>query len=344
MRIAIVNDLLMATEALRRVVRSHPAYTVAWTARDGAEAVQKCAEDTPDIILMDLIMPVMNGVEATRFIMRDSPCAILVVTATVEGNISLVFEAMGLGALDAVNTPVLGPAGELSGARELLAKIDLVGRLIDNTTAKMPVAPTTPGSAPAAQTFPPLVILGASTGGPAALADILSKFPAQLEAGVVIIQHVDAQFAYDLAAWLHRHSPMSVQVAVAGARPAPGTVWLAGTNDHMILTADGFLDYCRDPDDCFYRPSVDVFFKSAARYWPSLGVAALLTGMGRDGAAGLQILQQAGWRTLAQDKKTSVVYGMPKAAAELGAAQEVLPLPEIAEAILKNLRSLKLRS
>lgn len=344
MRIAIVNDLLMATEALRRVVRSHSGYTVAWTARDGAEAVQKCAEDTPDIILMDLIMPVMNGVEATRLIMRDSPCAILVVTATVEGNISLVFDAMGLGALDAVNTPVLGPTGELSGARELLAKIELVGRLIGNYTVKPPGTTPTAGLASASLAYPPLVILGASTGGPAALADILSKFPAQLDAGVVIIQHVDAQFAYDLAAWLHRHSPMSVQVAIAGARPAPGTVWLAGTNDHMILTADGFLDYCRDPVECFYRPSVDVFFKSAARYWPVPGVAVLLTGMGRDGAEGLQALQRAGWHTVAQDKKTSIVYGMPKAAAELGAAQEVLPLPEIAEAIVRNLRTPKPRS
>jgi len=116
MKIAIVNDLLMAAEALRRAVTSSPQHTVAWIARDGEEAVSKCERDRPDIILMDLIMPVMNGVEATRRIMHSSPCAILIVTATVEGNVSLVFEAMGHGALDAVNTPVLGADGSLRGA------------------------------------------------------------------------------------------------------------------------------------------------------------------------------------------------------------------------------------
>ena len=117
MRIAIVNDLSIAVEALRHVVKSCPEYTVAWIARDGEEAVKKSQRDPPDLILMDLIMPVMNGVEATRQIMHSSPCAILVVTATVEGNVSLVFEAMGHGALDAVNTPVLGMDGSLHGAR-----------------------------------------------------------------------------------------------------------------------------------------------------------------------------------------------------------------------------------
>ncbi|MEW6365907.1 MAG: response regulator, partial [Acidobacteriota bacterium] len=129
MRIAIVNDMILAVEALRRVVTSRPDLSIAWVALDGQEAVDKCAADRPDIILMDLIMPVMNGVEATRRIMRDSPCAILVVTATVQGNISLVFEAMGCGALDAVQTPVLGPGGHISGGADLLARIGIVGQL-----------------------------------------------------------------------------------------------------------------------------------------------------------------------------------------------------------------------
>ena len=130
MRIAIVNDMLLALEALRRTVAGKPGWKIAWTARDGAEAAKKCAADVPDVILMDLIMPVMNGAEATRQIMRDSPCAILVVTATVEGNMQLVFEAMGHGALDAINTPVLGMDGKLSGAAELIGKIEIIGKLI----------------------------------------------------------------------------------------------------------------------------------------------------------------------------------------------------------------------
>src|SRR3989442_12517502 len=130
MRIAIVNDMLIAVEALRRVVSGAPGYQVAWMARDGAEAVVKCAADTPDLILMDLIMPGLDGVEATRQIMMESPCAILVVTATVSGNAPKVFEAMGFGALDAVNTPVLGAHGKLEGATALLNKIATIGKLI----------------------------------------------------------------------------------------------------------------------------------------------------------------------------------------------------------------------
>ena len=191
MRIAIVNDVLMAVEALRRIVTSVPDYQVAWMARDGAEAVTKCALDTPDVILMDLMMPVMDGAEATRRIMKDSPCAILVVTATVEGHSAKVFEAMGYGALDAVNTPVLGSGGDLRGGRDLLAKIAVIGKLIGKKTSL--TRPPVVKSSPPILSTPrlPLIAIGSSTGGPKALAEILAPLPARLGAAIVIVQHVD---------------------------------------------------------------------------------------------------------------------------------------------------------
>lgn len=336
MRIAIVNDLSLAVEALRRIVTSQPDYAIAWIARDGAEAVRQCAQDTPDIILMDLIMPVMNGVEATRQIMRESPCAILVVTATVDGNIALVFEAMGQGALDAVNTPTLGAAGQITGGGELLAKIATIARLI----APAPASVTPVGIAPIELSphgkLPPLIAIGASTGGPTAVAAILECLPPDFPAGLIVVQHVDRQFAQDLATWLAHHTPLSVKVVTPGVRPKAGTVWLAGTNDHLVMNRDGTLAYTPDPVECFYRPSVDVLFKSVAARWPTPGTAVLLTGMGRDGATGLLALRQAGWQTIAQDQATSVVFGMPKAAAEIQAALQVLPLPEIAAALIRQ--------
>ena len=340
MKIAIVNDLLMAVEVLRRVVRSRPDYTVAWVAHDGAEAVRKCAEDRPDMILMDLIMPVMNGAEATRHIMRDSPCPILVVTATVDGNIGLVFEAMGYGALDAVNTPVLGTDGKLAGAQALLRKIEIIGHLIARPATISPAAMEV-SVPPAAKGRLPLIVLGASTGGPAALADILSRLPAAINAAVVVIQHVDKEFAPDLALWLGTHCALRVKVATPGCRPEIGVVWLAGTNDHLVLTKHGTLEYRVEPVECFYRPSADVFFKSVAEHWSPNGVAVLLTGMGRDGGEGLLALRRCGWRTLAQDKATSIVYGMPRAAAELGAAEKILPLNAIADAIMQRIENRK---
>ena len=333
MRIAIVNDLVMAVEALRRMVLSVPGYEVAWVARDGAEAVEQCAKDTPDLILMDLIMPVMDGVEATRRIVKESPCAILVVTATVTGNSSKVFDAMGHGALDAVNTPVLGTRGEIEGGDALLAKIVTIGRLIGKTGGARPRGSDRKLVAPSDR-LPPLVAIGASTGGPKALADVLSRLPHAFEAAVVIVQHVDVQFAPGMAAWLNDQTPLRVRMAFEGAHPEAGTAWLAGTNDHLILTSGLTLSYTSEPRDFPYRPSVDVFYRSLVTHWPRRDVAALLTGMGRDGAEGLKALRRAGWHTIAQDEATSVVYGMPKAAAEMGAAVQVLPIERVAPAIV----------
>ncbi|MBI4858996.1 MAG: chemotaxis response regulator protein-glutamate methylesterase [Candidatus Riflebacteria bacterium] len=340
MRIAIVNDLLMATEALRRVVSSRPDHTIAWTAKDGAEAVAKCARDRPDLILMDMIMPVMNGVESTRLIMRDTPCAILVVTATVDGNIGLVFDAMGHGALDAVNTPVLGAGGQVTGREELLRKIEIIGKLTGRPGRFASFPGTAPEGLPPGSGHPPMVAIGCSTGGPAALATILAGVPERWRAAVVVAQHVDEMFAAELATWLGRRTSRRVEVAVRGSRPVAGDIWLAGTNDHVVLTAGCTLDYTREPLDCFFRPSVDVFFKSMALNWPSRGVGILLTGMGRDGATGLLALRQAGWHTIAQDEQSSIVYGMPRAAAELGAAVEVLPLDDIAAAVVSAVEKL----
>lgn len=333
MRLAIVNDLLMAVEVLRRVLNSIPNYEIAWIAYNGAEAVEKCALDTPDLILMDLIMPVMDGVQATCTIMRESPCAILVVTASVRGNAAKVFEAMGCGALDATGTPVLGPEGKIEGGAELLKKIATIGKLIGKPVAGERVAPSKimPRAAPR------LVAIGSSTGGPKALAEILAKLPGDLKAAVVIVQHVDVQFAGGLAEWLNEQTHLSVSVAAGGQTLGEGMVYVAGTNDHLIVGPDLALHYTPEPRDYPYRPSVDTFFFSVGKHWPNKSVAVLLTGMGKDGAKGLLALRRAGWHTISQDEKSSVVYGMPKAAAEIGAAAEILPLENIGESIIKHL-------
>lgn len=334
MRIAIVNDMLMALEAMRRVIAKRADWQIAWMARDGAEAAKKCVLDTPDIILMDLIMPVMNGAEATKQIMRDSPCAILVVTATVEGNMPLVFEAMGHGALDAIKTPVLGVDGKLQGAAELEGKIDLISKLVGRGKQHVPALVALGGPVADNHFLPPLIVIGASTGGPAALMEIFRQLPNGFPAAFVVIQHVDILFSSDLADWLGRQCRLPVKVAETGCQPEKGTIWIAGTNDHLIMTPERKLSYRAEPKDNFYRPSVDVFFHSVAVNWAARGLGVVLTGMGRDGAEGLLSLRKTGWRTIAQDKKTSVVFGMPKAAAECGAAKIILPIDRIAPELI----------
>ncbi len=361
MRIAIANDLPIAVEAMRRVLSTVPSYELAWVATNGLEAVTKCAVDTPDLILMDLIMPIMDGVEATKEIMSHSPCAILMVTVSVDGNVGKVFTAMGYGALDAVNTPILGLGltekstgksrkstgkstesigrSEISqGGASLLAKIATIAKLVGKFDRHHPPSSPSIFFPPNPHPHPPLIAIGASAGGPQALVTLLGCFPPDLRAAVVIVQHMDAQFAPNLATWLDQQSSLPVKIAMAGSYPEMGKVLLAGTNDHLVLGKDLVFHYTAAPEDYVYRPSVDVLFDSLLKNWPQRGIAVLLTGMGRDGAKGLLALRLAGWQTIAQDQGTSVVYGMPKVAAEIGAAMQILPLTSIAPACVMALR------
>jgi two-component system response regulator WspF len=325
--------LQICIESLQKVLAARPEHRVVWVARNGAEAVEKCSEDTPDLVLMDLLMPVMNGVEATRNIMRKNPCPILVVTSTVTGNSAKVFDAMSAGALDAVATPVIGRKGESAKGDELLDKIHRIGKL----TGSLDKRPSRVGKLPAKPMVTiegtDLVLLGCSTGGPKILLEIVLAFPKNFSASVIIIQHMDEQFTPGLVEWMNSQVKMKVKVAREGDIPEPGTIYIGCTDNHLVMTPQLTLSYTKEPENNFYHPSVDVFFLSVARYWPGDGVAALLTGMGRDGAEGLLALHKRNWYTIAQDRDSSIVYGMPKAAAQLGAATDILPASKIGNSI-----------
>jgi two-component system response regulator WspF len=379
MRIAIVNDLAMAREALRRAVAAMPDATVAWTANDGADAIAKTERDRPDLILMDLIMPGTDGVDATREIMRRCPCAIVVVTATVEGNASRVYEAIGAGALDAVDTPRIGSDG---GAATLARKVEEVRRMragghgcgcTPPIAARGPVAastrspavaiasteaccgaPSTGGAAPArtaagasagstvapappASTAAPIVAIGASTGGPQALAAVLEAMPLYTPFTTLVVQHMEAPFLPGFAAWLGERTGRAVRLARAGDRLEAGAILVAGEPRQLVVTRCGTPCYVDGPPDLVHKPSVDVLFHSLAESGVEPGVAVLLTGMGRDGARGLLALRRGGWATIAQDSATSIVWGMPGAAVDLNAAERVLPLGQIGAALVAEM-------
>jgi chemotaxis response regulator CheB len=182
--------------------------------------------------------------------------------------------------------------------------------------------------------FHPLIAIGASAGGPAALAAMLGGLPADFPAAIVLVQHVDTEFAGGMADWLSDHSAVPVRVANQGDCPVAGTVLLAGTSDHLTMITATRLGYTPDPREYIYRPSIDVFFKSVCRLWRGDVVGLLLTGMGKDGALGLKALRDRGHYTIAQDRASSAVYGMPKAAAALNAAVDILPMQHIAARLI----------
>jgi two-component system response regulator WspF len=338
LKIAIVNDVPMVVEVLRRVLAEWPEHQLLWVAQDGAQAIELCAWQLPDIVLMDMLMPHVDGVEATRRIMQNTPCPILIVTADIGACAQKVYEALGYGALDAVDTPALNGNDWGRGSAVLMEKIRRVGRM----QPKVPPPPLLPrvvsarGSAVmvASAAATRLVAIGASAGGPGALAVILRALPVDFPAAVVIVQHIDPGFANGMAGWLQQNTGHKVRVVSEGDRPSAGRVLMAGTNQHMLFKSRDMLGYEAESPDDVYHPSIDVFFHSVVRQWRGQAVGVLLTGMGRDGALGLKAMRDAGLHTIAQDRQSSSVYGMPKAAAALDAATDILPLESIAKVLM----------
>jgi two-component system, chemotaxis family, response regulator WspF len=330
MRIAIANDTPLTVEAIRRVLLTQSEHEIAWVARDGEEAVLRCKRDLPDLILMDLMMPQLDGVQATRRIMTDTPCPIVVVTTSINDYSAQVFEAMGAGALDVVSLPAAGGFDSASAAKKLLAKVDTIRRLVSPTPWKKSGRSKEDDTTQILAKQERVVCIGASAGGPAALAKILGMLPRNFPASVIIVQHVDAKFAAGLANWLAGHTLLPVRLVEEGDHPRASTILIAGRDHHLVFASPHRLGYTRADKETVYRPSVDMLFKSAAAHCQGLAVGVILTGMGRDGAAGLLAMRQRGFLTIAQDEASSAVFGMPKAAIELQSATEILALDKIA--------------
>ena len=327
MRIAIVNDMAMAMEALARIIRQSE-HQLAWCAYNGAEAVKLTAIDPPDLILMDLVMPIMDGVQATRHIMQSHPCPILIVTASIEHHCDIVFEAMGAGALDAIATPSFEEANIVLKKIALLGLLSKPARQLDTSSRLR--------NDHRVSAEKHLVAIGSSSGGPTALASLLSRLPEDFHSPVVVLQHMDVQFASQFAAWLSEKTPLKVKIVNDGDELQAGYVYVAANDSHLVMNSECRLYYNVEPCETFYRPSVDVFFRSVAKHWNHFVTAILLTGMGQDGAQGLLELRGAGAYTVAQDETTSAVFGMPKAAVRLGAAVDVLPIHKISDVLCES--------
>lgn len=333
MKIGIINNKQHARKELIRIVTMIEDSELAWSTSSGKSAIKFCKSVKPDLILMDPLVRDMNGIAVIRQIMAETPCAILIVTGSIDDQSEIVFDAMGAGAIDAVNTPILETQEHDQAEAILQRKIAMI-KVLTSDIQSLPIkfmdGKLNPDYAAAENN---LVAIGCSSGGPEALAELLNKLPQDYQSPIVIVQHVDAAFAPGLAKWLNVKSALPVKLAKEGDVPTPGTVLLAATNNHLVLSSQGQLSYRHEPADTTYRPSVDIFFQSVAEHWHYSVTAILLSGMGKDGAKGLRELRTKGAYTIAQDKATSAVYGMPKAALELDAAVDILPIDRIASTL-----------
>lgn len=323
MKVALVDPSAQLARAVERALGGS-GHVLSWHTTSGKDALQRCATEPPHVLLVGLRVTDVKPAELTKRLVAKRTCAV-VLLSDATGDTSSAYDAMGAGAIDVVKAPFFDAQGELVGAPALLGKLRTAARLLGHGSGELP-AVALPSIAPV---LPPLVAIGASTGGPQAILTVLAALPKPFPGAVVIVQHVDGEFSAGLATWLGETSGMRVELARPGSVPTAGMALLAGTEQHLIMATGGSLRYTPTPRELPYKPSVDVLFGSLVQHWRNPGVAVLLTGMGKDGAQGLLKLRQSGWHTVAQDEATCVVYGMPKAAAQLGGAVRVLPLPDI---------------
>jgi two-component system chemotaxis response regulator CheB len=358
-RILIVDDSALTRQLLRAIFAGDPALAVIGEAADGREALTKVADLHPDLVLLDVRMPVMDGVETTRQIMAYHPTPILVLTTSLSGyDVDITFQMLGAGALDVMEKPRLNDAAALDAARialvrkvKLLARVKVVthlrGRRRKGAASSMERAAVPPHRGVNYAAFPlphaafPIVVIGASTGGPRVIQQIVHALPADFPAAVLIVQHIAPGFSAGLVEWLTTGVRLPIRLAEEGATLAPGVAFVAPDRYDLLIRPDGTVHLSAQPL-LLQRPSVDIAMQSVAEYAGPASIGVLLTGMGRDGAAGMRAIQRAGGLTIAQDAASCAIYGMPRAAVEAGAVMAVLPPEQIAATLREATRSARI--
>ena len=340
-KVLIVDDSALVRQVLTEIIGSDPAFQVVGTAADPFVARDKIKQLRPDVLTLDVEMPRMDGLTFLENLMRLHPLPVLMVSSLTERGAEVTLQALEFGAVDFVTKPKLDvKAGLEAYAEELLSKLRMTARarVVSRGNLNGGAAKAKPLARPKLYgTTEKIIAIGSSTGGTEAVKDVIRVMPADAPA-IVVTQHIPAAFSGPFAQRLNSVGAMRACEAQDGQQIVPGHVYVAPGGLHLRVVRSGARYMCQLSDaapECFQRPSVDVLFRSVAEHVGPNAVAAVLTGMGEDGARGLLQLRQAGARTLVQDEASSVVWGMPGAAFKLGGAEQVLPLSQIAEQLLR---------
>lgn len=339
-KVLVVDDSLVAREMIITILSLDKDIEIVGQAKNGVEAVEMTENLRPDLITMDIHMPCMNGLEAIEQIMAYFPTPILVVTASViKEDVDLTFEALRAGALDVVEKPASENwIGISSIGKDLIRRVKLLSQIEVITHLKgKKRQPTLPikGIMKEAAEFK-VIGIAASTGGPSALLEILGSLPEDFPGSIAIVQHITDGFAQGLVEWLNRESKIKVKVAEEEDRLNQGVAFVAPNRFHMTVSKDGTIELNKRPPVSGHRPSADILLPSIASAFRDKSIGVILTGMGKDGAKGLQAIKEQGGVTISQSEETCVVFGMPKAAIDMNVVDKVLPIDRISQEIIKE--------
>lgn len=339
-RVVIADDSATTRTLLATILGADPSIRVVGEASDGLEAISLTQRLRPDLVTMDLHMPRLDGLDATREIMITVPTPIVIVTGTARvREVKESLDTLRVGALEVMTKPP-GPKSPdfAAAAQHLIATVKALSQVKVvrhwRPPAVAPAAKSRPALAPRGGARRRIVALAASTGGPAALQSLLCGLPGDFAPPILVVQHITSGFVPGLASWLNAASPLRVKVAEPGEHLAPRTVLLAPDHHHLGVTERGAVSLSSAPPIGGFRPSATFLFESVGRAFGDAALAVILTGMGDDGAAGLRALRATGGRVIAQDQATSTIFGMPAAAIGAGLVDQVQPLPAIAASLI----------
>jgi len=352
-KVLIIDDSAFVRQLLTEIFNSDPDIEVVGAAQDPYDAREKIKKLSPDVLTLDVEMPKMDGITFLTNLMRLRPMPVVMISSLTEKGADVTFEALELGAVDFVSKPKIDVSvGLKEYSDEICEKVKTAAKARVSAISdrrKLDVQPKLSADAvlqkrkgpSKLKTTEKIIALGASTGGTEAIKEVLIRMPAD-SPGIVISQHIPEAFSKPFAQRMNKTSAMTVYEAADGQQILPGHVYIAPGNRHLIVERSGARYICRLNDGPVvnrHKPSVDVMFRSVAQNVGANAVGVLLTGMGADGAAGLKEMLESGAKTLVQDEKSSVVWGMPGEAFKMGAAEDQYPLDQIAKELLKRSES-----